>query len=155
MTAEVCVMNSLGVALAADSAVTFTGPGEPKIYQSADKLFLLSEVDPVGVMVWGSASLLGVPWETIIKRYRAVAGSRRHGTVKEHAKAFLAFLEGDRTTFPHVRQQAVLAADTRAMLSELLENAEAALALHLKPNVPIRESDVSATLDRVISERLS
>lgn len=37
MTAEVAVLNSHGVSLAADSAVTL-GPGVTKIYTSADKL---------------------------------------------------------------------------------------------------------------------
>jgi len=75
MTAEVAVLNSNGIALAADSAVTI-GHEEGKIYTSADKLFQLSECAPVGIMVYGSASFLGVPWETIIKSYRTELGGR-------------------------------------------------------------------------------
>jgi hypothetical protein len=60
MTAEVAVLNSNGVALAADSAVTI-GHEEGKVYTSADKLFQLSECAPVGIMVYGSAAFLGVP----------------------------------------------------------------------------------------------
>jgi len=70
MTAEVAVLNSNGVALAADSAVT-VGQEEGKVYTSADKLFQLSEYAPVGIMVYDSATFLGVPWETVIKCYRA------------------------------------------------------------------------------------
>ncbi len=69
MTAEVGVMNRMGVALAADSAVT-VGRAAGKIYTSADKLFQLRHDKPVGIMIYGNASLLGVPWETIIKTYR-------------------------------------------------------------------------------------
>jgi len=63
MTAEVVIANSGAVALAADSAVTIGGQ---KIYNSALKLFALSKVAPVGVMIFGNAGLMSVPWETII-----------------------------------------------------------------------------------------
>ena len=56
MTAEVAVMNALGVALAADSAVTVSwGDGEHKIYTSAEKLFPLAAVITPNLM---EASLL-------------------------------------------------------------------------------------------------
>src|SRR5437868_4983841 len=67
MTSEVVVMNSLAVALAADSAATVTDGHEDKIYNSANKLFMLSKHQPVGIMVHNNSSLLGIPWETIIK----------------------------------------------------------------------------------------
>ncbi len=60
MTAEVGVLNAMGVALAADSAVSI-GPNANKIYSSADKLFNLSTSAPVGIMINGNASLLGIP----------------------------------------------------------------------------------------------
>jgi ATP-dependent protease HslVU (ClpYQ) peptidase subunit len=69
MTAEVAVLNTTGVALAADSAVTI-GEDATKIYTSAEKLFQLSNSAPVGAMIYGSASLVGLPWETTIKAYR-------------------------------------------------------------------------------------
>lgn len=68
MTAEVVVANSSAAALAADSAVTI---GNRKIYNSALKVFALSKTEPVGIMIFGNAGLLGVPWEPIIKTYRA------------------------------------------------------------------------------------
>ena len=71
MTAEVCIMNKLAVALAADSALTLgSQSGEVKIYGSAEKIFQLSANAPVGMMVYGGAEFLGVPWETIIKEFR-------------------------------------------------------------------------------------
>ena len=60
MTAEVGVLNAMGVALAADSAVSI-GPNANKIFSSADKLFNLSTSAPVGIMINGNASLLGIP----------------------------------------------------------------------------------------------
>ena len=51
MTAEVAVMNSQAVALAADSAMTINYPDGQKIYNSVNKLFMLSKYAPVGIMV--------------------------------------------------------------------------------------------------------
>lgn len=72
MTAEIAVMNRLGVALAADSAATITfgsHSNHSKIF-STNKLFMLSKHYPVGVMIFGNASLMGIPWEILIKEYR-------------------------------------------------------------------------------------
>jgi len=82
MTAEVSVMNRLAVALAADSAVTL-GARTGKIYTSAEKLFHLAATAPVGLMVYGQASFVGLPWETIVKAYREYLGPKTHDTVQE------------------------------------------------------------------------
>jgi hypothetical protein len=71
MTAEIAILNKNGVALAADSAVTLRNPDNQKVYNTANKLFMLSKYHPVGIMVYGSAELMGVPWETVIKIFRA------------------------------------------------------------------------------------
>ena len=63
MTAEAAILNRSAVALAADSLVTVTGYEDtsPKTYE-VNKLFTLSKYRPVGIMVYGNAELLGVPW---------------------------------------------------------------------------------------------
>lgn len=104
MTAEIAIMNTVGVALAADSAVT-VGHRNEKIYTSADKLFQLSEVDPIGIMVYGGADFVGVPWETIIKSYRLAQGHKSLGSVKEHTHAFFRYLANNRGLFPIANQQ--------------------------------------------------
>ena len=91
MTAEIAIANSGAVALAADSAVTISGG---KVYNSALKLFALSKVHPVGVMVYGSADFLGIPWETLIKNFRQELGSKEFNSLNEYADAFFAYLEG-------------------------------------------------------------
>lgn len=75
MTSEIAVMNKEGVALAADSAVTFTGEAGQKIFPSANKIFTLSKYQPVGVMFYGNADFMGIPWETIIKIFRKRLGA--------------------------------------------------------------------------------
>lgn len=84
-------MNALGVALAADSAVTFAAPVR-KIYSSADKLFQLASNAPVGVMVYGSAAFAGLPWETIIKEFRRQLGSKTFPQLRQYASALMSFI---------------------------------------------------------------
>ena len=92
MTAEIAIMNKGAIALAADSAVTMQRPGGPKIYNSVNKLFMLSKYQPVGIMVYGQAEFSGVPWETIIKEYRKRLGGKQLPTLGEYVADFLAFL---------------------------------------------------------------
>lgn len=93
MTAEIAVLNKRAVALATDSAVTFAHPRGEKIYFSANKLFMLSKHQPVGIMFYGAAQFMGIPWETIVKVYRDRLGKRKFDTLEQYAQDFLAFLE--------------------------------------------------------------
>lgn len=90
MTAEIAIMNMQGVALAADSAVSI---GTKKVYNSANKLFALSCFYPIGIMVYGNAQFMGIPWETIIKYYRTNhLKDSNFDLVADFADDFLAFL---------------------------------------------------------------
>ncbi|OME55106.1 hypothetical protein [Paenibacillus odorifer] len=92
MTAEIGVLNGLGVALAADSAVTV---GSSKVFNTADKLFSLSKHHPVGIMIYGNAGFMGVPWETIIKVYRKKLGDITYRNLKDYSDDFFHFLISD------------------------------------------------------------
>jgi len=105
MTAEVVVMNKEAIALAADSAVSIGQKGE-KVFTSANKLFCLSKYHPVGIMLYGTASLLGVPWETIIKVYRSKLGNDEFSTLKKYADNFISFIMSDNILFPDSEQKA-------------------------------------------------
>ncbi len=101
MTTEIAIMNKSAIALAADSAVTFSKPdGQLKIYNTVNKLFALSKYEPVGIMIFDSAELMGLPWETIIKIYRADLGSKKFSTLEHYAKDFLGFLSDNTQLFP-------------------------------------------------------
>jgi hypothetical protein len=89
MTAEVAIMNTQGIALAADSAVTLGGG---KTYNTADKLFALSKHHPVGIMMYNSADIMGVSCETIIKSYREFLGAKSFDTLSEYAGDFINYL---------------------------------------------------------------
>ena len=89
MTAEIAIINKSAVALAADSAVTIPNA---KIYNQANKLFELSKVHPVGIMIFGSADFMGVPWEVIIKSFRAKLKSKNYDYLEGFADEFFKFL---------------------------------------------------------------
>jgi hypothetical protein len=99
MTSEVVVMNRLGIALASDSAATVYVGGRAKFYH-ADKLFMLSNHHPVGVMVYNNSSLLGVPWETILKMIRADLGTDPFDTLEEYAGHLIGYLNNNTHLFP-------------------------------------------------------
>lgn len=104
MTAEVVVMNRLGVALASDSAASVLGGGRTKLYH-ADKLFMLSNVRPVAVMVYNCSSLLQVPWETILKAFRAELNNTGYDTLEEYAAALIEYLNRSQGMFPEEVQK--------------------------------------------------
>lgn len=101
MTAEIAVMNKSAVALAADSAVTVTSGNGSKIYNGAEKLFALSKQHPVGIMVYGSGTLCGVPWELIIKEYRKSLNGDSFDTLAMYAENFWQFIEHNNRLIPN------------------------------------------------------
>jgi len=102
MSAEVAIMNGKGIALAADSAVTFTKTG--KIYNSADKLFALSKYHPVGIMVYNNMSIMGVDWEIIIKSYRDSLGNKSFDKFSEYETDFIKYL----SKFPYFTEEEMI-----------------------------------------------
>lgn len=100
MTSEVVVMNRMGVALAADSVVTVSSGTTSKNHDSAVKVFMLSKQHPVGIMIYNNATLLGVPWETVIKMFRRELGSCNFATLEEFGNKLIEFLNGNQTLFP-------------------------------------------------------
>lgn len=90
MTAEIAVLNIHGVAMAADSAVSI---GTTKVYNSANKLFALSKKHPVGIMVYGNAQTMSVPWETLIKAYRRELKDKKFRTISEYGESFINYLK--------------------------------------------------------------
>jgi len=93
MTAEIAIMNRSAIALATDSAVTISGKNNFKIYNTVNKLFTLSKGHPIGIMIYGSAELMGIPWETILKTYRNKLAEENLPTLEEYAKNFVDFLD--------------------------------------------------------------
>jgi hypothetical protein len=92
MTAEIVVANKVAVALAADSTVTIRGGGADKTYNTANKLFTISKLYPVGALIYGSTNINRIPLEVIIKEFRLTLPDQEKPTLKEYADEFLEFL---------------------------------------------------------------
>ena len=106
-------MNTRGIALAADSAVTL---GEcEKIYHNAEKLLQLAPSAPVGIMTFGSADLMDVPWETVVAGYQKHLGDRHYDTLSEYLEDFVSFIETSTTMFPDALQLARFASIARGL----------------------------------------
>ncbi|QXQ19148.1 hypothetical protein [Pseudomonas tolaasii] len=97
MTAEIAIMSRTAVVLAADSATTVTswkdGVQERRYFKGANKLFELSRSAPVGLMIYGSAALQGVPWELAIKSFREDLGNEQHDRLEAYPSRFFDFIE--------------------------------------------------------------
>lgn len=91
MTAEIAILNKTAVALATDSAVTISsGRKEHKIFDSADKLFELSEANPIGIMIYNGMSFVEIPLPSIIRRFRKNCSNSK--SVEDCAISFLNYL---------------------------------------------------------------
>ena len=90
MSAGICIMNKNAIALAADSAVTI---GQHlAIHNSANKLFALSKVAPIGVIIYSNAELMGIPMELIIKQYKSELRNKVFPNLSDYVTDFLQFL---------------------------------------------------------------
>lgn len=94
MTAEVYIANRYALVLAADSASTVSdGPAKERYYKGANKIFQLSNHQPVGVMIHASGALQGLPWETIVKACRADLGDQEFDTLDLYANFLETFIK--------------------------------------------------------------
>ncbi len=91
MTAEIAIMNKSAVALAADSKVTIGASGA-KTFDTVNKVFTLSKLHPVGLMIFGNAEFMRYPWETIVKIYRSQKGPSSHSTILDWGDDFINFI---------------------------------------------------------------
>lgn len=94
MTAEIAILNRSAVAMAADSAVTMSQGRNHKIFPTANKIFALSNTEPVGIMIYGGAEFMGLPWETVIKVLRGRLKDRSFARLADYAKWFRETLAG-------------------------------------------------------------
>ena len=92
MTALIGALNKHGVAIAADSAATIGNGHYDKVYNTANKIFTLSKIHPIGIMICGNAEFKGIPWDIIIKGYRKKLGANAFDTVSQYVEDFFNYL---------------------------------------------------------------
>jgi len=154
LTAEVCVLNRIGVALAADSAVAI-GVDAHKIFTSADKLFQLSRVAPVGVMIYGNAVIADIPWETVIKEYRSHLGTETFPALKGYANDFLRFLSRNTKLLSPDDRDSSAESLVRQLYLVLREEIRRRIDKAAAERVSVRASDLPRIIAQPVRARLT
>lgn len=152
MTAEIAILNKEAIAIAADSAVTIYQEKDQKIFQSANKIFSLSKYQPVGIMIYGSAKFLGVPWETIIKVYRKKLGNKRYPKLENYASEFINFLNNNHRMFPDDLQKMFVEAYIVGYYGHMRKNMEKEFKRILQEKKEIAKPDVRKAMNKVVNE---
>ena len=142
-------MNSAGVALAADSAVMI---GNEKIYNSALKVFALSKAEPVGIMVYGNAALMNVPWETIIKIFRKELSTTSYDTLPEYSDSFFSFLASRTDLFPTEAQESWLASNVSKYYRSILQDLTSRVDKHIYDTGEMNVSTTKEYMKEIIDE---
>lgn len=130
MTCEIAIMNLNAVALAADSAMTVTrwvnGVQEQRYFKGSNKIFQVSNHHPVGLMVFGTASLQSVPWELIIKEFRMHLKTTSYPSLRGYAEALFDYIRQHPSLFPQVRRKELFLDEAEntglALVSILIKN---------------------------------
>jgi len=145
MTCEIAVMNREAVALAADSAETVGR----KIFRSAEKLFALSRA--AGIMIYGATTLAGVPWETVIKRYRNELGDTRYETLKEYGDSFIKFIEeNENRLIPESTQKKYMLDSIHDCFDSLVEDIDTAVKVLFYRKKNVTESNIVRVAEGVV-----
>ena len=147
VTAEIAVLNRQAIALAADSAVTVQSTSQSKVWQSANKIFGLSRHHSVGLMIYGSAEFMRVPWETIIKLYRDQMATTPLRTLAEYRDDFLAFLSANAHLFPTEEQAFFFGVTVAGSLVNFREEIEARVAADIEANGSVTPERVAVIVD--------
>ncbi|WP_406827427.1 hypothetical protein [Pediococcus inopinatus] len=92
MTAEVGILNKQGVVIAADSAVTIGGQ---RVYNTSNKVFILGKSHSVGLMTFGNAEFMNVPWQIIFKRFNNNIKAVPLKKLEDYAEKLIDFVRND------------------------------------------------------------
>lgn len=157
MTAEIAIMSRTAVVLAADSATTVTswkdGQQERRYFKGANKLFELSRSAPVGLMIYGSAALQGVPWELAIKSFRDDLGTELHDRLDAYVTRFFEFVEHHDKLFPQqAREQSLFSLIGAASHRTQLMIASQLGLSEISDLAGIGYNEIAEAIDRVADE---
>lgn len=135
--------------------MTISSPDGLKVYNSANKLFMLSKRFPVGVMIFGNAELLGVPWEVIIKSYRESLADSCFVSLEGYVDNFVSFLTNNMAKFfPSEAQQEYIQAATALECKSLAEKVNADIVEILEAGDQVDETRSRNLVFDEVSNRL-
>ena len=130
MTAIVGILNKRGIAIASDSAVTFTNAIQEvaiqnknekvisvkdKVVNSGDKMLRLKDNQPVAVMIVGNSLLTKLPWDVIVRWYRKQNDSSGFPKLEDYVQQFKGFVDSE-IIASHIKNDVVLKENERTFL---------------------------------------
>ena len=89
MTSEVIIMNKNAITIASDSTVTV---GNNKTYTGVNKIFMLSNNPPMGIMIFGSPNFENIPLEALISEFSKITNFKEPPDIISIKDDFLDFL---------------------------------------------------------------
>lgn len=155
MTAEIAILNREAVAMAADSAATVSDRTGQKIFSSANKIFALSKHHPVGIMIYGNALFMGVPWETIIKIFRKNLDDKRFNTLKLYANHFIDFLKTNTNLFPESEQHKYVLGCIYGYFNNVKREILKSIENKLEKKGNLTEKEIVQEIERIIRKILT
>ena len=156
MTTEIAILNKSAVALAADSAVTIRINGTEgdahKVLNTANKLFSLSKFAPVGLMIYGTASIMDIPWETVVKMFREQLHDKTFPHLQDYASEFFAFL--DKYPIPKDQEKHHVMSVSAGVFVDCFEQLREWVDKETtKPSSkPLKNNDIQKKLNELINE---
>jgi hypothetical protein len=106
-------------------------------------------------MVYGSASFLGVPWETIIKSYRTKLGSRTFPRLEDYLVDLIRFLKQAKTLFAPTSQRDEMAAIAHGYYAFLREKLETSMQEEYDQGNQLSESQIKRMFTDIVTEELA
>lgn len=147
LTAEIGILNKHGVVLAADSAVTIGGG---KVYNSARKLFTLNPNHSIGIMVYGNAEYMNIPWEILIKKFSAELKNDVLDSTENYVQYFIDFLKREASLDNENASQNYVFQFSRVLISFVTESASQPLNEMIENGIPINNQNLIDNILNVI-----
>ncbi|MDD4794698.1 MAG: hypothetical protein PHU18_05590 [Dehalococcoidales bacterium] len=148
MTCEIIVMNCEAVALAADSAETVF---RTKVFRSAEKMFALSDNQPVGILIYDAADIDGVPWEAVIKRFRDTLGNRTYDKLEDYGSELMHFIESnEKGLIPNSAQERYMTNTIEECFSEMVDDIDERVKTHLIEKKSIDEVIIKKIIEKIV-----
>lgn len=155
MTAEVAILNKLGIALAADSAVTISeGENSKKVFNTADKLFELSRTQPIACMVFSNLQFMHTPLQVLIKQFRKEI--ENCNTISDASEQLLVYLHNYAKLSSDDVKVDVIVSNIRVHYNILAKRASDQITRKLSdPNFFANSGNAEETFRNVINESWS
>ncbi|WP_170386988.1 hypothetical protein [Ruegeria atlantica] len=153
MTAEIAILNKSAIVLAADSAVTIGQGNSAKIFNTANKIFEISDQSSIGLMIFNNLDFMGLPLEVLAKEFRRKHGAKAFATVDDCRHAFISFLDTEVESTPRDinRHFQMFAYDVLTTVSSRYDQA---LQVHIMQTRKVLVSKFNGVLKGVLQDAI-